>query len=66
MTDQNWMIGELHKLRQAATSQQMELSDEAIRVAILSVAIELNVATGLSVKDLAKGSKKDLADKYSQ
>ena len=41
----------------------MELSVEALRVAIVHVAIELEAPTGLRVKDLALGKTLNFGDK---
>ena len=63
MSDKEWMLNELHKLRKLAAKQNMELSVEALRVAIVHVAIELEAPTGLRVKDLALGKTLNFGDK---
>ena len=63
MSDKEWILDELHKLRKFADNQNMELSVEALRVAIVQVAFELEAPTGLRVRDLTLGKELNFGDK---
>ena len=45
----------LHRHHVAAGLANLEATREALRLAIICAAIELDIATGLDVKDLGKG-----------
>jgi hypothetical protein len=50
-----WLLDELHKMRAYAANKGMEDSVEALRIAIIRVALELGTPTGLSALELSYG-----------
>ena len=55
MSNATWLRDALLELRESAKLEGLEASEEALRVAIIQVSLEQNIATLLSIKDLLKG-----------
>ena len=49
------LLDDLHDLRSIALKRGMERTAERLRIAIIEAAVELELPTGLSAKDLSKG-----------
>ena len=50
------LLEELHDLRGKAQKLQLSETEERLRIAIVTAALELEVPTGLKVKDLIHGT----------
>ena len=62
MANDVWMLEELWKIRALAKARKMPMSDEALRVAIVHVAVELGLPTGLCFEELTRVPDERLLD----
>ena len=62
MANDVWMLEELWKIRALAMARGMPMSEEALRVAIVHLAVELGLPTGLSFEELTRVPDQRLLD----